>query len=131
MYITVNSSTKLIFFYLSGEKVIFNNGSDGQECYKAHFSHENEIAKPGYYKVTLDQINVDVELTVSKRSGLHKYQYESSENQFLILDLTHRDQLLDYKIQKIDAYSLSGYRHSKAWAENQQLFYYIEFMGHH
>jgi predicted alpha-1,2-mannosidase len=112
---------------MPSNKVIFNNGSDGQEGYKAHFSHENEIAKPGYYKVTLDQINVDVELTVSKRSGLHKYQYESSENQFLILDLTHRDQLLDYKIQKIDAYSLSGYRHSKAWAENQQLFYYIEF----
>jgi predicted alpha-1,2-mannosidase len=112
---------------MPSNKVVFNNGSDEQEGYRAYFSHENEIAEPGYYKVALDSINVDVELTVSKRSGMHKYQYESSENQFLILDLAHRDQLLDYKIQKIDAYSLSGYRHSKAWAENQQLFYYIQF----
>jgi len=99
---------------MPSNKVIFNNGSDGKEGYKTLFSHENEIAEPGYYKVALDRINVDAELTVSKRSGMHKYQYASPENQFLILDLAHRDQLLDYKIQKIDAYSLSGYRHSKA-----------------
>ena len=112
---------------MPSNKVIFNNGSDGKEGYKAHFSHENEIAEPGFYKVALDRINVDVELTVSKRSGMHKYQYASSENQFLILDLAHRDLLLDHKIHQIDAYSLSGYRHSKAWAENQQLYYYIQF----
>lgn len=112
---------------MPSNKVIFNNGSDGKEGYKAHFSHKNEIAEPGFYKVALDRINVDVELTVSKRSGMHKYQYASSENQFLILDLAHRDLLLDHKIHQIDAYSLSGYRHSKAWAENQQLYYYIQF----
>ena len=112
---------------MPSNKVIFNNGSDGKEGYKAHFSHENEISEPGFYKVALDRINVDVELTVSKRSGMHKYQYASSENQFLILDLAHRDLLLDHKIHQIDAYSLSGYRHSKAWAENQQLYYYIQF----
>ena len=39
-----------------------------------------------------------VSLTVSKRSGMHKYTYPSSENQFLVLDLEHRDKLLDFKI---------------------------------
>ena len=28
-------------------KAIFNNGSDGKEGYRAHFSHENEVAEPG------------------------------------------------------------------------------------
>ena len=107
--------------------VNFNNGSNGKNGYKAHFSHDNEVAQPGYYKVHLDSTNIDVELTVSKRSGIHKYQFPSAENQVIILDLKHRDELLDFKINKIDDYSISGYRHSKAWAEDQRLFYYMTF----
>ncbi|MEM9681100.1 MAG: glycoside hydrolase family 92 protein, partial [Bacteroidota bacterium] len=82
-------------------EVVFNNGSDGKKGYRAHFSHENEIAKPGYYKVHLDTTNIDVELTVSNRSGVHKYQYPSSDNQYLVIDLDHRDEVLDYKIQYV------------------------------
>ena len=108
-------------------KAIFNNGADGKEGYRAHFSHENEVAKPGYYKVHLDTTNIDVELTVSKRSGMHKYQYPSSKNQVLILDLEHRDELNDFKIAIINEKEVSGFRHSKAWATDQRLFYHIEF----
>lgn len=105
----------------------FNNGFDGKKGYRKPFSHENETASTGYYSVVLDSINVNVELTVSYRSGIHKYQFPDAENQFLILDLEHRDMLLDHKIQQIDDVSVSGYRFSKAWAEDQRLFYYITF----
>jgi len=108
-------------------QVIFNNGADGKKGYRAHFSHENEIAEPGYYKVHLDTTNIDVELTVSKRSGVHKYQFPSSENQVVILDLEHRDELLSGNIEMISDTEIKGYRHSKAWATNQMLFYYIKF----
>ncbi|MGK0322556.1 MAG: putative alpha-1,2-mannosidase, partial [Psychroserpens sp.] len=57
--------------------VNFNNGSNKKEGYRTHFSHDNEIAQPGYYKVHLDATEIDVELTVSKRSGIHKYQFPS------------------------------------------------------
>ena len=107
--------------------MVFNNGADGNYGYRDSFSHTNEVAEPGYYKVHLDSTDIDVELTVSKRSGIHKYTYNSSNNQFLILDLEHRDELLDYKIQKVNDTIISGYRHSKAWASNQKLFYYISF----
>ena len=76
-------------------KVIFNNGADGKEGYRSKFSHDKEKAEPGFYKVHLDDTDIDVELTVSKRSGMHKYQFPSSENQVIILDLEHRDQLLE------------------------------------
>ncbi|MDG5490753.1 GH92 family glycosyl hydrolase [Psychroserpens sp. SPM9] len=107
--------------------VNFNNGSDGKSGYRAHFSHDNEIAQPGYYKVHLDSTNIDVELTVSKRSGIHKYEFPPESKQFIILDLEHRDQLLDYKIQKINDSTITGYRHSKAWATDQRLFYTLQF----
>ena len=79
-------------------KSILNNGADGKEGYKSKFSHEKEVAEPGFYKVHLEDTNIDVELTVSKRSGIHKYNFPSAENQFLILDLEHRDEVLDFHI---------------------------------
>ncbi len=108
-------------------KVVFNNGADGKEGYKSKFSHKNEIAEPGFYKVHLDDTNIDVALTVSKRSGIHKYQFPENSKQIIILDLEHRDEVLDSKVQIIDNKTIEGFRHSKAWATNQQLFYAIQF----
>jgi len=108
-------------------KQVFNNGADGKEGYKSKFSHDKEVAEPGFYKVYLDDTNIDVELTVSKRSGMHKYSFPDTDNQYVIIDLEHRDELLDSKIEKSDENILSGYRFSKAWASNQKLFYYIVF----
>ena len=104
----------------------FNNGANGKKGYRAHFSHANEIAEPGYYKVKLDTTNIEVELTVSKRSGMHKYQFPSAENQIVILDLLHRDKVLDAKIDKISDTEIQGYRFSDAWATDQRLYFYIK-----
>ncbi|WP_104734806.1 GH92 family glycosyl hydrolase [Hanstruepera ponticola] len=108
-------------------EINFNNGADGKKGYRAHFSHDNEVAEPGYYKVRLDSTNIDVELTVSKRSGMHKYQFPSSENQIVILDLEHRDELLGGSVQIISETEIIGFRNSKAWATDQRLFFYTQF----
>ena len=108
-------------------EMIFNNGADGKKGYRAHFSHTNEKASPGYYKVLLDTTNIEVELTVTKRAGMHKYVYPSAENQFLILDLEHRDLFLDIRVNEVSKYEVKGYRHSKAWAKDQRLYFYIKF----
>ncbi len=113
-------------------KIVFNNGADTsssaaeKEGYKSKFSHENEIAEPGFYKVHLDDTNIDVALTVSKRSGMHAYQFPANKNQVVILDLLHRDEVLDAKINTISTTELSGYRFSKAWATDQRLFFSIK-----
>jgi len=107
--------------------ITFNNGADGKKGYRAHFSHDNEFAEPGYYKVHLDSTHIDVELTVSLRSGIHKYQFPSNENQYVVLDLQHRDKVLDHKINKLNDFEISGFRHSEAWAADQRLFYHIKF----
>ncbi|MFY7672425.1 GH92 family glycosyl hydrolase [Tenacibaculum sp. MEBiC06402] len=107
--------------------IVFNNGADGKPGYRSKFTHDKEIAEAGYYKVHLDDTNIDIELTVSERSGVHKYQFPSSENQVVILDLIHRDELLGGVINMISDKEISGYRFSKAWATNQKLFFYIKF----
>ncbi|WP_203292526.1 GH92 family glycosyl hydrolase [Luteirhabdus pelagi] len=108
-------------------EVVFNNGADGSKGYRAHFRHEDETATAGYYRVKLDSTDILVELTTTERAGMHRYTFPSAENQIVILDLEHRDRLLDFNITKRSNTSISGYRHSKAWAEDQRLFYYIEF----
>ncbi len=112
---------------MPGTEVILNNGADGKKGYRAYFSHKNETAEPGYYKVHLDSTDIDVELTVSKRSGIHKYTFPEGSPQIVILDLEHRDQLLDHSMEKTSATSVQGFRRSRAWATDQRLYFYISF----
>ncbi|TCP25674.1 putative alpha-1,2-mannosidase [Tenacibaculum skagerrakense] len=107
--------------------IVFNNGADGKEGYRSKFSHEKEVAEAGYYKVHLDDTNIDVELTVSERSGMHRYNFPKGSKQIIILDLEHRDEVLDSKVTVNSKNTISGYRKSKAWATNQNLFYDIHF----
>lgn len=109
------------------DSLVFHNGADGKPGYRAHFSHDNETASPGYYRVLLDSTGIEVELTVGQRSGIHRYSYPGPENQHLILDLEHRDMLLDYGINTVSDHEISGFRRSKAWAEDQHLYFYIRF----
>lgn len=108
-------------------EIIFNNGADGKKGYRSHFSHKNEIATPGYYKVKLDDHRIDVELTVSDRSGKHKYTFPKGAKQVVILDMEHRDEVIDSKIVLYSENQIYGHRYSKAWAEDQRLYYDIYF----
>ena len=108
-------------------KINFNNGSDGKDGYRSSFLHENEVASPGYYNVYLDDTNIEVSLSVSKRSGIHKYKFSKGSKQIVILDLEHRDEVLDSKLLVENNQLVSGHRFSKAWATDQRLFFDIEF----
>ncbi|MEL6811270.1 MAG: GH92 family glycosyl hydrolase [Bacteroidota bacterium] len=107
-------------------EVNFNNGADGKKGYRAHFKHEEEFASPGFYKVHLDSTNIHVELTVTQRTGMHRYEYPKAEGQFVILDLDHRDKVLDAGYEVVSETEISGFRHSEAWAKEQKLFFYIK-----
>ena len=107
-------------------KPILNNGADGDEGYSSKFSHDKEKASPGYYEVHLDDTDIDVRLTVTERAGMHEYRFRESENQYLILDLLHRDKLLKHDLQFNSSTEFQGKRFSSAWATNQMLFFYVK-----
>lgn len=89
------------------------------------FSHKNEFSKAGYYKVKLNN-GILVELTSTTRVGLQQYTYSNNGYAWITLNLKHRDELLEGKITEINKHTFSGLRRSKAWAEDQLLFYYFE-----
>ena len=99
---------------------------DPQE-YSSEFSHQNEKASAGCYKVTLDKFDINAKLTSTKRVGYHEYTFNKKGNANIILDLNHRDKLLEGEIRIIDSKTIEVFRRSEAWATNQYIFARIEF----
>ncbi len=101
-----------------------NNSSTG---YRSQFSHANEEALAGYYKVFLDDYNVTAELTVTERTGLHKYTFPKSENSNIIIDLKHREKIIESNIQIVNDSVISGLTRSMGWAADQHIYFYAKF----
>ena len=91
------------------------------------FQHRNETASPGYYSVKLDDGNILVELTATARVGMHRYTFPSTQAADIILDLAHRDQVIDSGFRITGDNSLVGWRRSRAWAKDQVIYFALEF----
>lgn len=61
-------------------------GHLGMDAYRSAFSHEGEIAKPGYHKIHLDDYGITAELTATTRVGLHRYTFPQSGKSTIIFD---------------------------------------------
>jgi predicted alpha-1,2-mannosidase len=108
-------------------EVRLDNGADGRPGYASRFSHGRERAAPGYYAVTLDDYGIGVELTVTERVGLHRYTFPAGVPGQVVVDLEHRDQLLDASLRVTGDREIEGHRRSKSWALDQQLYFVARF----
>ena len=108
--------------------VQWNNGykSSPDSGYASYFSKQSEVAEAGFYSMELDE-GITVELTTTERVGFHRYTFENSKNAHVILDLEHRDKLLEYSFEPLEESSVRGMRLSKSWSEDQAVFFYMEF----
>ncbi len=90
--------------------------------YRSRFQHKNEAAHAGYYRVLLDDEQTLAEMTATARCGVHRYNLPKDKEQFLVLDLKHRDKLLGHSIRK-EGMEIVGERRSSSWARDQRLFF--------
>jgi predicted alpha-1,2-mannosidase len=97
------------------------------KVYSSTFLHKNEKASAGFYSVKLDKHNIDVRLTTATRVGFHEYTFNQSGQANVILDLNHRDKLLEGEVRIIDNKTIEILRRSEAWATNQYVFTRLEF----
>jgi predicted alpha-1,2-mannosidase len=102
-------------------------GTPENPSYVSHFSHKKEKVRPGYYAVTLDDYNTQVELTATERVGFHQYHFPASQEAHLLIDLKDGigDKATDTYLEQVDDSTLFGYRFSKGWAPDQRLFFAI------
>ena len=97
------------------------------KVYSSKFSHQNEKSTAGFYSVKLDKHNIDVRLTASTRVGFHEYTFNTSGQANIVLDLNHRDKLLEGRVRVIDSKTIEVFRRSEAWAKDQYVYARIEF----
>ena len=100
--------------------------------YRSKFSHNNEVAAAGYYKVLLDKYNVTAELTTSDRVGFHQYDFPASEESHIILDLMHGIYNYDGKniwtyVQVLNDSTIVGFRQTSGWARTRTLYFAMQF----
>lgn len=114
----------LLIMPFTGEDV-WDNGSSGGRGYKSVFSHLIESASPGYYSVHLADHNVRAELTATTHCGMHKYTYAQGKERKIIIDLEHRDKLIDSDLMFLNDSTIIGKRISSAWAKEQHCYFAI------
>ncbi|MES3152803.1 GH92 family glycosyl hydrolase [Sphingomonas faeni] len=101
------------------------------EGYRQRFS--DEFAEPGYYRVRLES-GVLAELTVTERTGQHRYHFPAGEGHILI-DLAHMIQdvwdkgtLIDEASLHLDADGLlTGSRRVHRWAKGRRIHFAMRF----
>ncbi|WP_373518344.1 GH92 family glycosyl hydrolase [Pricia sp.] len=88
------------------------NGNLGVEATKSKYSHESEVVRPGYHKITLTDHNVTAELTSTKRVGFHQYHFPKTEVSYISFHtaayLAHSKMDSSY-VRKISDTELEGY----------------------
>ena len=97
------------------------------KLYSSPFKKTSEKAKPGYYSVFLDKPKVLAELTSTARVGFHRYTYPKTKEANIVLDLQHRDEVLNSWIQIVGNNEVRGYRQSKSWAQDQRIYFVIRY----
>ena len=108
-------------------------GKEPGQGYRARFSHHQEEARPGYYRVFLPDYGVNVELTATARVGVHRYTFAEATNGHVILDLWHgigrgnRSRPTDSAITIEDDGTVSGFRRSRGWGGDKVYHFVLEF----
>jgi len=98
--------------------------------YRARFNRETENARPGYYNVELTDYNINVELTATARTGMHRYTFPKAEDAGVIIDLVptihgHANPLHELKI--LNSQEIQGLKVTSGWARNHYVYFTAKF----
>ena len=93
------------------------------------FSHDDESATAGYYRVLLKDYNIHVELTATERCGIQRYTFpEARAAIFLNLNKAMNwDFTNDTQVEIVDSVTIQGYRFSDGWARDQHIYFRTRF----
>ena len=100
--------------------------------YRSRFSHDNEIAEPAYYKVLLDDYDINAEFTATNRVGFHQYTFPESDEAHIILDLISG--IYNYEEKNVWTFVriendtlVTGYRQTNGWARTKTVYFAMTF----
>ncbi|HTJ53175.1 MAG TPA: GH92 family glycosyl hydrolase [Cyclobacteriaceae bacterium] len=100
--------------------------------YRSVFTHASEVAEPGYYKVKLEDHNINAELTATTRTGFHQYTFPQSTEAHIILDLmagiyNYEDKNIWTVVRVENDTLVTGYRQTYGWARTRTVYFAMSF----
>lgn len=100
--------------------------------FRSSFSHSNETAEPGYYRVKLDDDAIIAELTSTTRTGFHQYTFPQSNQAHIILDLmagiyNYEDKNVWTFVRVENDTLITGYRQTNGWARTRTVYFAMSF----
>jgi predicted alpha-1,2-mannosidase len=106
--------------------------TDTKTGFRSAYSHANEKAEAGYYKVKLDDDNITAELTATTRTGFHQYTFPKTNDAHIIFDLMHGIYNYDDKnvwtfIRVENDTLVTGYRQTNGWARTRTVYFAMTF----
>ena len=119
---------------LSADQTIF------PQTISSRFSHKEEKAAPGHYRVKLKDFGVQAELTATKRCGFQKYTFEKDAAPAVVINLKYGstgactivkeddyDTVKKAHIELVDPFTVRGFRISNGFAPEQHVYFYTKF----
>lgn len=123
----------LLFMPYTGKEQTDKGTQENPEAgYASRYSHEQEIARPGYYAVSLSDYGVKVELTASDRVAFHRYTYPEGADRRVMVNLKEAngdDRPVETFLKQVDEHTIQGYRYSKGWSKDQRYIFYCSIFG--
>jgi predicted alpha-1,2-mannosidase len=100
--------------------------------YRSRFRKETEQASPGYYRVHLDDPDVEAEMTTTTRCGFHQYTFPQSDSARIILDMIHGIYNYDGKVlwaslRVVNDTLVEGYRITSGWGRTRYMYFAVVF----
>lgn len=92
------------------------------------FSHDNEEAEPGYYKVQLE--SVVAELTVWEHTGYHRYTFKVPGKRVVLLDARHSQGgwcVPEEVSLRVERQEILGHRRVNGWAKGRDIYLSAQF----
>ena len=97
--------------------------------YRATFSHQDETASPGFYRVKFGN-GILAELSCTERVGFHRYTFPSGKTQNVVLDLAHgiTSMVDSLTLEVVNNTTLTGFRHAHSSLDGDKtVSFVIEF----
>lgn len=97
-----------------------NNNEAQNRSYASPFSHADEEAHPGYYRVMLTRYGINAEIAAADRSALYRFTYPKSQKPGLIVDIDYSipngQYMSEMNAEQTSPTMLSATKTSSGWA---------------
>lgn len=99
-----------------------------EEGYQSAFSHDDESASAGYYRVKLQKSGVTTELTAGERGGIMRFTFPASDAASIMTDLSHvinggRWRVAESRVRIEDGNTVTGFHLVNGWARERYLYF--------